>query len=114
MTIKLIRIGEIDTNDYEEDLNMFGYENLEKSLKEDAISVWNFFCNEELVLQGLKKFVTQFYQFNQPEKKHYANFLMTGEAKIILIKAPSLIATYLLKPAPIFIIPTTPLCCMAN
>lgn len=74
MAIELIHIGEIDTNDYEEDLNMFGYEDLEKSLKEDVISVWKFFCNEELVLQGLKKLVTQFYQFNQPEKKTLRQF----------------------------------------
>ncbi|HAT8180543.1 TPA: helicase [Legionella pneumophila] len=74
MTVKLIRKGETDTNNYEEYLDSFGYEALEKSLKEDAQSVCQFFCNEELVLQGLKKLVIQFYQFNQPEKKTLRQF----------------------------------------
>ncbi len=74
MTLELIRNGETDTNDYEEHLDSFGYETLEKSLKEDAKSICQFFCNEELVLQGLKKLVTQFYQFNQPEKKTLMQF----------------------------------------
>ncbi|STX99916.1 helicase [Legionella pneumophila] len=74
MTLELIRNGETDTNDYEEHLDSFGYETLEKPLKEDAKSICQFFCNEELVLQGLKKLVTQFYQFNQPEKKTLMQF----------------------------------------
>lgn len=74
MTLELIRNGETDTNDYEEHLDSFGYGTLEKSLKEDAKSICQFFCNEELVLQGLKKLVTQFYQFNQPEKKTLMQF----------------------------------------
>lgn len=54
MTIELIRNGETDTNNYEEHLDSLGYEGLEKSLKEDAKSICQFFCSEGLVLQGLK------------------------------------------------------------
>lgn len=54
MTVELIQIGKEDTNDYEQSLHDFGYTDLDKKVKEDVIAVWKFFCNEELVLRGLK------------------------------------------------------------
>lgn len=70
MTVELIRNGETDTNDYEEHLDSFGYETLEKSLKEDAKSICQFFCNEELVLQGLKNWWHNFISLTNLRKKH--------------------------------------------
>ncbi|CAM2892860.1 helicase [Legionella steigerwaltii] len=74
MTVELIRIGQEDKNDYEQSLNDLGYTELDAQIREDAIAVWRFFCNEELVLCGLKKFVTAYFEFNQKEKKSLRQF----------------------------------------
>ncbi|HHT0591637.1 TPA: LirA/MavJ family T4SS effector [Legionella anisa] len=74
MTVELIQIGKEDTNDYEQSLHDFGYTDLGKKVKEDVIAVWKFFCNEELVLRGLKKFVTEYFLFNQKEKRSLRQF----------------------------------------
>lgn len=74
MTVELIQIGKKDTNNYEQCLQDFGYTDLDKNVKEDVIAVWKFFCNEELVLRGLKKFVTAYFLFNQEEKKSLRQF----------------------------------------
>lgn len=74
MTVELIQIGKKDTNDYAQGLQDFGYPELDGNAKEDVIAVWKFLCNEELVLQGLKKFVTAYFLYNQQEKKTLRQF----------------------------------------
>ncbi|KTC89004.1 helicase [Fluoribacter dumoffii] len=74
MTVELIRIGAEDTNNYEQDLEDFGYGGLDNSIKEDIIAVWKFLCNEELVLNGLKKFSASYFDFCQKEKKSLRQF----------------------------------------
>ncbi|KTD41157.1 LirA/MavJ family T4SS effector [Legionella parisiensis] len=74
MTVELIQIGKKDTNNYEQCLQDFGYTNLDNKVQEDVIEVWKFFCNEELVLRGLKRFVTTYFLFNQEEKRSLRYF----------------------------------------
>lgn len=74
MTIELIRIGQEDTNNYEENLVNLGHENLDGNLKEDVIAVWGFLCNEALVLSGLKKFREQYYQFSKEGQRSLRQF----------------------------------------
>lgn len=114
MTVELIQIGKKDTNNYEQCLQDFGYTDLDKNVKEDVIAVWKFFCNEELVLRGLKKFVTAYFLFNQEEKNLYGSFSMIGEAKIILIPQPLPRLVMNLKPVLIFSIPNIPQFYMVN
>lgn len=54
MTLDLIRKEQIDSNDYELWLKEYGYTELDENLKQDILAICKFFCNEELVLQGLK------------------------------------------------------------
>lgn len=74
MTIELIRTGEKDINNYEQTLNDYGYTDLKKEVKEDAIAVWKFFCSEELVKNGLRKFVSEYFKFYQKENKSLRTF----------------------------------------
>ncbi|PWY56007.1 helicase [Legionella qingyii] len=74
MTIELIQTGKEDTNDYEQSLQDLGYTELDNHLKEDVIAIWKFFCNEELVFKGLKKFVTAYFAFTQHETKTLRQF----------------------------------------
>lgn len=114
MTVELIRIGAEDTNNYEQDLEDFGYGGLDNSIKEDIIAVWKFLCNEELVLNGLKKFSASYFDFCQKEKSPYANFSMTGEVTIISIIHTLLKSITSSKRVPNFNIQNTHLFCMAN
>ncbi|WP_454780906.1 LirA/MavJ family T4SS effector [Legionella sp. WA2022007384] len=74
MTVELIQKGEEDTNDYEQSLRELGYTNLDKHLKEDVIAIWKFFCNQELVYNGLGKFVTDYFAFTKQGKKSLRQF----------------------------------------
>ncbi|STY29441.1 helicase [Legionella wadsworthii] len=74
MTIELIRTGEKDINNYEQTLSDFGYTDLRKEVKEDAIAVWKYFCSEGLVKNGLKKFVSEYFKFYQKENKSLRQF----------------------------------------
>lgn len=107
MTVELIQIGKKDTNNYEQCLQDFGYTNLDKNVKEDVIAIWKFFCNEELVLRGLKNFVIAYFYLTKKKKDLYASFSMIGETKIILIHQPLPRLVRNLKPALIFNIPNT-------
>ncbi|WP_115701542.1 LirA/MavJ family T4SS effector [Legionella sainthelensi] len=74
MTLDLIRKEQIDSNDYELWLKEYGYTELDENLKQDILAICKFFCNEELVLQGLKKLAEQYLDFNKTEKKSLRQF----------------------------------------
>lgn len=74
MTLNLIQSEQLDNNDYELWLNEYGYTELEENLKQDALAICKFFCNEELVLHGLKKLAEQYFAFNKAEKKSLRRF----------------------------------------
>lgn len=74
MSLNLISVGELDKNDYESYLVDRGYTDLEPALKKDIIAVLTFFCNEDLVLNGLKQFAQQYFQFNSQNKKSLRDF----------------------------------------
>ncbi|KTD76600.1 LirA/MavJ family T4SS effector [Legionella waltersii] len=65
MAVELITTGQKDTNDYVGELINCGHEQLDDGIKNDVVAVWSFFCNEELVLRGLKTFTEQYFRFNQ-------------------------------------------------
>lgn len=73
MVMKLIHLN-TDTNDYNSELDLFGYTELAQDIREDIIAIWNFFCNENRVLQGVKNFAQQYYDYNTYEKRTLREF----------------------------------------
>ncbi|KTD55770.1 helicase [Legionella santicrucis] len=74
MTLDLIHNEQIDSNDYELWLKEYGYTELDENLKQDILAICKFFCNEELISQGLKKLAEQYFVFNRVEKKSLRQF----------------------------------------
>lgn len=74
MTLDLICNEQIDTNDYNLWLKEYGCTELNENLKQDVLAICKFFCNEQLVLHGLKKLAEQYFAFNKTEKKSLRQF----------------------------------------
>ncbi|KTD11185.1 helicase [Legionella gratiana] len=74
MTLNLVSNEQIDTNDYELWLKEYEYTELDEHLRQDVLAICKFFCNEALVLQGLKKLAEQYLTFNKEEKKSLRQF----------------------------------------
>lgn len=72
--MKLICMNNNDDNDYNFELDLCGYSNLEPDIKDDIIAVWKFFCNENLVLWSVKHFAEQYYAVNKDEKRTIRQF----------------------------------------
>ncbi|KTC68905.1 helicase [Legionella birminghamensis] len=67
--MQLITTGSTDENDYKQYLDDTGFPDLDQDLEDDVIKVLSFLCNEEKMLEGLKQFAKQYYDFKQLENK---------------------------------------------
>lgn len=74
MAMELIYLNDTDNNDYNSELDNYGYENLAHNIKDDVIAVWKFLCTEALVLQGVRQFAEQYYAYNRDEKRTLRQF----------------------------------------